>query len=287
MDVLRLLRVHQWTKNLFLFLPLFFGQRFLNYEDFLLVFAGFLLFSLAASSVYIINDFMDVEEDKQHPIKKLRPIASGRIKPKKALFLAVILAGTAMLSSAFLLKDFFFLLLIYMTLNLAYSLKLKHIALLDIGIIAFGFVIRVFAGGVLVDVPISNWLIMLTFLISLLLALGKRRDDVLIFNTSGEEMRKAVKGYNLEFINYSMVFVASITLVSYIMYSISNDVILRLGSNKLYITSIFVFFGIMRYLQVVFVENQSGFPTELLLKDRFIQTTVLLWVLSFITILYF
>jgi 4-hydroxybenzoate polyprenyltransferase len=174
---------------------------------------------------------------------------------------------------------------IYFILNLAYSLKLKHVPLLDISIIAVGFVLRVVAGGVIPDIFVSHWILMMTFLLALFLGLAKRRDDVKIFMESGKKMRKSIDGYNLEFINTGMVLMGGVTIVCYIMYTLSDEVVLRLG-NYLYLTSLFVILGVLRYLQITFVKENSGNPTKILLKDIFIQMVLVGFIISFVVLLY-
>jgi decaprenyl-phosphate phosphoribosyltransferase len=286
MMLLKLMRVHQYSKNLFVFLPLFFSGHFIYGTELWRVSVGFLLFSFAASAVYIINDIHDVEEDRLHPVKKYRPLASGVISISKALYFASLMLAVSLIGSVFLAPRFAGILLIYFLLNIGYSLKFKTIPLLDVTIIAIGFVLRVVSGGIIADVLISKWIVLMTFLLALLLAVGKRRDDVLIFQESGKQLRKAIKGYNIAFINFAIVFLASITLVCYIMYTVSAEVIQRLQSEYVYLTSIFVILGLLRYMQLVFVENDSGFPAQILLRDRFIQLILVAWVLSFMLLLY-
>lgn len=283
---LKLLRISHWIKNLFLFLPLFFSGQFIEHADSILpLLIGFLCFSLTASVVYIINDLKDVEEDRLHPEKKHRPFAAGSITTTTGIILAIIILGIS-ISAAYLLKPQFLLVVgIYFILNLAYSLKLKHVPLLDISIIAVGFVLRVVAGGVIPGIFVSHWILIMTFLLALFLGLAKRRDDVKIFMESGKKMRKSIDGYNLEFINAGMVLMGGVTIVSYIMYTLSDEVVRRLGNN-LYLTSLFVILGVLRYLQITFVKENSGNPTKILLKDIFIQLVLVGFIISFAVLLY-
>lgn len=283
----KLLRVSHWVKNLFLFLPLFFSGKIMDEMEALgHVVIAFLLFSLTASSVYIINDIKDVNHDKLHPEKKNRPFASGRISNATGIVIAIILLLGSFLSAYFLNIYFTIVLGIYFLMNIVYSLGLKHVAIIDISIIAFGFLLRVLAGGLVANVYISHWIMLMTFLLALFIGLAKRRDDVIIFIESGQRMRKSLDGYNLEFINASMVIMAAVVIVSYIMYTISEDSIQRFHTRYLYITSLFVIIGIMRYLQITFVLNKSGNPTRVLLNDRFIQLTLIGWILTFFMIIY-
>lgn len=284
-DYLKLLRPHQYLKNLFIFTPIIFGLQISNLELLGKSFIAFIAFSLVASSIYIFNDIKDLEEDKKHPSKKTRPITSGIISIKNGIITMIVLFMTGIGLAFFLNLDFLYILLCYFCMNLLYSLWLKHISIVDISIIATGFVLRVFAGSIVVDIFASEWIIIMTFLLALFLALAKRRDDVLL-TTTGEQTRKSIDGYNLEFINASMIIMASIIIVAYIMYTLSPITIEKFSKNELYLTTFFVITGLIRYMQVTFVENNSGSPTNILIKDRFLQLTILLWFTSFIIIIY-
>lgn len=286
MKYVQLLRTGHWIKNIFLFLPLFFAGDLFNPEKITLIIWGFLFFSLAASSIYIINDYRDREKDALHPVKKLRPLAAGTISAGFALAISVILIFTAIVGSYYLDPHFHLILLLYYILNLAYSFGLKNIPIIDVFIIAIGFVLRVQAGAILGDVPLSMWLNLMVFLLALFMALGKRRDDVILQAQSGIEMRKSIDGYNMEFLNISITLVCAVILVCYLMYTISPEVDARLNTNRLYYTSLFVFMGILRYLQLIFVKNDSGSPVKIIYKDRFLQVTLLLWILSFYFLIY-
>jgi decaprenyl-phosphate phosphoribosyltransferase len=283
---IKLLRISHWVKNLSLFLPLFFSGSFFEKPLVALdIFIGFLCFSLTASVIYIINDIKDVEEDRLHPEKKNRPFAANTVKVSTGIVIAVLLLVISMGTAYWLRPQFLMVLSVYFVLNLAYSLKLKHVPLLDISIIAVGFVLRIVGGGVIPDIYVSHWILIMTFLLALFLGLAKRRDDVKIFMESGKKMRKSVDGYNLEFINTAMSLMGGVTIVAYIMYTLDEDTVLRLGKN-LYLTSLFVILGVLRYLQITFVKEKSGNPTKVLLKDVFIQFIIVGFILSFGILLY-
>lgn len=284
---IQLLRVSHWSKNLFMFLPLFFSGHILDgFSVFTNLIIGFFCFSFIASSIYIINDLKDVELDKLHPEKKNRPFASGKVSTSIGIVIALILVSISIGVGYYLKPTFAIVLGSYFLLNILYTIKLKNISVLDISIIALGFVLRVVSGGIIPDIYISQWIIIMTFLLALFLGLAKRRDDVLIYNKSGQKMRKAVEGYNLEFINAAMVIVGAVTIVSYIMYTVSVEVTERLGKN-LYLTSLFVILGVVRYLQISFVQEKSGNPTKILLKDVVIQLVLICFAISFIVLIYF
>jgi decaprenyl-phosphate phosphoribosyltransferase len=278
-QVIKLIRPHQWIKNFFIFAPLFFTFNF-QIGVITTVAIGFTLFSLAASSIYVLNDYHDIAEDRAHPTKKNRPLASGVVSKSTAIalmgLLFVISLGGAMLLSA----SFAMILGIYIIMNIAYTFGLKHISILDITIIAIGFVLRIYAGSVLIENTPSMWIILVTFLLALFLAFAKRRDDCLLA-LDGKKTRKNIDGYNLEMVNAAMTLMAGVTVVAYIMYTVSPEVIERLGTHNLYITALFVIIGILRYMQLTFVEQNSGSPTKLVLKDRFLQLVLIGWISSF------
>jgi decaprenyl-phosphate phosphoribosyltransferase len=284
-DFLALIRPHHWLKNLFLFIPVFFGGKFLDPVLLLRVLEGFAAFSLMAGSVYIINDLIDLKADRMHPEKCRRPLASGRVGRRSAQMLMAFMAVAGLGYAALLEPRFFLYLSAYFALNLAYSFKLKHVAIVDICIIAIGFFLRIMAGGALAGIHISKWLVIMTFLIALFLGLAKRRDDVLIFIEKGERMRVSLDGYNLEFINSAMTLMAAVTLVSYIMYTVSPDVVGHMGES-VYLSAFFVILGLLRYLQITLVYGKSGSPTRVLLRDRFIQLCLAGWVGFFAVVLY-
>lgn len=284
--LVQLARPHQYLKNGFIFLPLFFGHRLHDLQALTPACWAFAAFCLGASSVYVINDLHDVEEDRQHPVKKLRPLAAGIITRQEAGGLA---AGFMVLSLAvawlFLGPRFLLPLGAYVLLNLVYSYGLKHLAIIDVVCIAVGFVLRVYAGGLAADIPPSHWLVLMTFLLALFLALAKRRDDLLL-TVNGPQVRRNLDGYSLEFVSLSMVLMAAVVIVSYILYTVSPEVVAKHGTNDVYLTTIWVIMGLLRYMQITFVEQRSGSPTLVLLKDSFLQVIILLWLLSFYLIFY-
>ncbi len=281
-NYLKLMRIHQYIKNVLVFAPIFFFPEINDAASFIKVALAFVFFSFISSAVYILNDYFDREDDANHPTKKDRPLASGAVSPREGLILfAILLAVGFMGVFMFLPLTAAYILLGYFVLNLAYSLRLKQVPILDICIIAIGFVLRLFVGGEAIDVELSSWIVMMTFLLALFLAIAKRRDDVLIMEKTGMTMRKSVKGYNLQFVNAVIVMLATMVLVSYIMYTVSEEIIEKWESPYIYTTSLFVFLGILRYLQLVFVEEKSGSPTHIILKDRFLQIVITLWLFLF------
>ncbi len=286
MEYIKLLRPKDWAKNLFLFIPLFFSGEFLDTEKIKSLLLGFVAFSFVASCIYIINDYRDIEDDKKHPVKSSRPLASGAVTKSIAIVICICLLIAGFGLSFWLRDKFAFVLAIYFLINLGYSFGLKKIPILDIIILAIGFVLRIKAGSVIAFIPLSEWIVIMVFLLSTFMAIGKRRDDVLLKLNSGVDMRKAAKGYNLEFMNVLLALVSAVIIVAYFMYTMSTEVILRMGTHRLYYTCLFVMAGIMRYLQIIYVSADSGSPTKILYKDRFIQLTLLLWIISYVAIIY-
>ncbi len=284
-DHVRLLRPQQWVKNVFVLIPTFFAGRIgILFTSWNGAFA-FLAFCAAASAVYIFNDYIDIEKDRLHEKKRSRPLAAGTVPIRNAFIMLVGLLIVAGVFAYALGTVFMYVIGGYLLLNLFYTLYFKHISLVDVSLIAIGFVLRVLAGGVATEITISNWLILMTFLLASCLAVGKRRDD-LVQAVDKEALRTANGGYTLGFIDNCLVILGSITIVCYIMYTVSEDVVRRLHSENVYLTSIFVIVGILRFLQIAIVEQKSGAPTMILLRDTMIQAMVGLWFIAFMVILY-
>jgi decaprenyl-phosphate phosphoribosyltransferase len=284
---LQIARPHQYVKNGFVWLPLFFGHKLMDPQALAQTLWAFVAFCLAASCVYILNDLKDVNEDRLHPVKKHRPLASGLLTPAQAItFLLLLLIFPFLIALTFLPPPFLYVLGAYVALNVGYSLLLKHIAIVDIVCIGIGFVLRIFAGGIAADVHISHWIVIMTFLLALFLALSKRQDDLLL-EGCGHNPRKCLNGYSAEFVSSSMVVMASVIIVSYILYTVSPEVIERHGTDQLYLTGFWVIVGLLRYLQITFVERRSGSPTLILLRDYFLQIVIIAWILSFYFLFYF
>ena len=288
---IQLTRPQQWLKNVFVMIPMFFGGSLLDTGDIKASLITFFAFSFIASSIYCFNDIVDVEADRRHPVKCKRPIASGAISMVQArllmLFMLVCsLATLLLLDTMTHTLTVGAVLVIYYVMNLLYCSKLKQYAIVDVCIIAFGFVLRVLAGSYATDIVPSKWLVLMTFLLTLFLSFSKRRDDVLRMNETGEAPRKNTTRYNLTFINQAITITASVTLVCYIMYTVSPEVVSRFHSDLLYLTSVFVLLGLLRYIQLTVVDQKSGDPTKMMLKDRFTQCVVLMWAMAFLVLIY-
>ena len=286
---LLLIRPQQWIKNGFVLIPMFFGGRLLNVDDVIASVVTFFAFSCAASAIYCFNDIVDVDADRRHPVKCGRPIASGAVSVPTAYALMAVLALLSALLLFFLPQragETAGIVAFYFLLNMAYCLWLKRHAIIDVCTVAFGFVLRILAGGMACDVAVSNWLVLMTFLLALFLSFAKRRDDVLRMNETGEPPRRNTIRYNLTFVNQAITVTGTVTLVCYIMYTVSPEVVSRFHAPYLYLTSIFVLVGLLRYMQLTVVDEVSGDPTKILLRDRFTQAIVVAWIMSFLLIIY-
>ena len=291
-EIIKLLRPQQWIKNLFVFMPLFFDRHLMDADYLLPCILVFIAFSMAASGIYCFNDIWDAQADRVHHLKRHRPIASGKVS-KRTGYLAMLVCWVISIAILSLInvtgsnKMLLFLVIgAYMAMNVAYTLALKRIDLVDTAIIAVGFVLRVCAGGVATGIPLTHWIVLMTFLLALFLAFSKRRDDVVAHEGNGGATREAANRYNVKFLNEATSIVGSITMVCYIMYTVSPEVVERFGSRYVYLTSAFVLAGILRYLQIMMVDAASSDPTRVILKDRFIQGCVIGWLLSFALIIY-
>ena len=288
-NLIRLIRPHQWVKNLVVLLPVFFGGALLHIES---VYAGLvtaLCFSFAASSIYCLNDIVDVDDDRRHPVKCHRPMASGAISIPQGYTLMFSMFVLSMLST-FLLRqsqlETASVILFYWLLNIAYCLKLKQYAIIDVCVVSFGFVLRILAGGYATSIHLSKWIVLMTFLLMLFLSFAKRRDDVVRMNETGHAPRQNTIRYNLTFINQAITITSSVTLVCYIMYTVSPETIQNFHTDYLYLTSVFVLVGLLRYIQIAVVDKRSGDPTKVMLHDRFMQFVVLAFGLAFLFIIY-
>ncbi len=289
MKYIKIIRPQQWVKNLFVFVPAFFNGDITDGSCLLVSLIVFAAFSLAASSIYCLNDIIDAEDDRRHPVKCLRPVASGAVSVPQAytvmgVSLALSLAVMALVPAN--RWQVFAAVAGYWALNVAYCLLLKRHSIIDVCVIAFGFVLRLLAGAAATDITLSKWIVLMTFLITLFLALAKRRDDVLRMNKTGRAPRRNTKRYNLTFLNQAITITAAVTLVCYIMYTVSPEVTGKLGTDSLYLTSVFVIMGLLRYLQIAVVDEKSGDPTDIALHDRFTQIVVVCWMLSFLLLIY-
>jgi 4-hydroxybenzoate polyprenyltransferase len=283
--LIKTMRVRQWTKNGFIFFGLIFDKQLFMLEPLLRTVAGFFLFCLMSSAVYLFNDIADVKADRNHPEKKYRPIASGKLPVRVALMTGLLLAGVALPLGYLLSPVFALIMALYLAINGLYSRWLKHVSILDVMIISSGFVLRVAAGVALITVErFSPWLYMITILFSLYIGLGKRRAEMNLLAQGASAHRKVFEGYSIPLLDQYITIVSGMTIVAYSLYTFSAP---NLPENHaMMLTVPFVVYGIFRYLQLIQVGHAAGSPDEVALKDRPLQITVLLWGLAVIAIFY-
>lgn len=283
--LLRAMRPRQWAKNVFVFAALVFDEQLLRPEPLVRIMVGFAMLCLISSSVYLLNDIADVEADRRHPVKRTRPIAAGELAIPVAATAAGLLAASSLLISFALGISFGWIVAGYFGLNLLYSMWLKHAAIIDVLIIAAGFVLRVAAGVSLIQVSrFSPWLYVCTTLLALIIGFGKRRAELLLLAEGANSHRRVLDGYNVELLDQLIVVVSATTIMAYSLYTFSAE---NLPANHLMMLTIpFVLYGIFRYLRLIHVENVGGAPEELILTDRPLLINLLLWGLFAIVILY-
>jgi len=285
-DLFICMRPDHWAKNGFLFVGVIFSKNLFNADLFLKVFGGFVLFSLAASSIYLFNDIRDRESDRTHPQKRQRPIASGRVSLARAYVLSIFLASTSLAFAFTLERGFFAILVWYILLQIAYSLRLKRVVILDIMSIALGFILRVFAGTTLAGVEPSDWLIVCTLTASLFLGFSKRRSELVLMEGETDPSRKVLKEYSVPFLDQMIAMVTACTVMSYILYTVSGETVARFGTRSLALTIPFVLFGIFRYLYLIYHRNRVEDPVDLILKDGPSLLNAFLWIGSILVIIY-
>jgi len=284
-DFIQLIRPKQWIKNSFIVFPAFFASVDWDVAFILKLILGVFSFSLAASAVYVMNDWFDAPLDKLHPEKQHRPIASGRISNAQAAGYSISLLFSSLVLSAIVYPRLSMFILGYFGMNLAYSAGLKNFPILDVLIIAVGFIIRILFGGVVAQVPISIWMIVVTFSLALFLAFAKRKHDLALFQEKGKATRKSILLYSMPIINVGLIISSLSALVFYVFYTLSDSVAERMDDSVAY-TSVFVFFGLLRYYYLTFYKHVSGKPTQVLYADRPIQVIIILWIVSFAWFIY-
>ena len=281
------IRPQQWAKNLILFAGIIFSGQFFSLDKILIVVSSAVIFSIASSGLYLINDVLDRENDRRHPVKKHRPVASGRIQPLTAHILGCVLVVWALFSAFFLNANFGLILLIYLVMQFLYSLKLKNLVIFDIFCIAGGFFLRVIAGAVVIDVPISHWLLICSTFLSLFIALAKRRGEIVLLSAEAANHRPVLAHYSLPFIDHLMTIVTASTILSYVFYAFSPGTTEKFHTANLRYSIIFVVYGIFRYLYLVFQRNEGGAPEKVLFSDRPLFWNTVLYVLAVVAAVYF
>jgi 4-hydroxybenzoate polyprenyltransferase len=283
---IKLLRIPSWLKNLFIFVPLVFSKHLFDYSILINVLVGFIAFSFTSSFVYVFNDIIDSERDRNHPVKKSRPVASGKIKISEAFFLLGLLLVIVILFSLSLSPYFVLMMWLYILINFAYSLYLKKIVIVDIFCIAAGFLIRVVSGAFIISVYLSNWLILTTIFLSLFLAVMKRRVEI-ANSANSSVQREVLKDYSLDFIDLIAAITGASVILSYALYTVAERTIEAFGSEQLVFTTIFVIFGIFRYMFLAIKKNMGENVVEVFLTDIPMIVNLILFVTVSLYIIYF
>jgi len=281
------MRPKQWVKNLFVFGPLLFSRSFTIESADIRALAAFGLFCLTSGVVYLMNDLADLEKDRQHPVKRLRPLPSGLISPKAVMLFAAAMLPAVVLGAYALSNGFLAVVLLYLANNVLYSFWLKEVVILDVMSISLGFILRVVAGAVAISVPISSWLLLCTALLALFLGFGKRRHELVLLEDNAASHRAVLGHYGTYFLDQMIAVVTASTVLSYALYTMSADTVEKFGTGKLIYTTPFVLYGIFRYLYLIHQRDGGGSPTEAILTDGALLVNVILWAMASAAIIYF
>jgi 4-hydroxybenzoate polyprenyltransferase len=284
--IIKSLRVQQWIKNFFVFAPLIFSQNVFNLPLLIKTVLAFVLFCILSGAAYLLNDIQDLDEDKLHPKKSKRPLASGKLEKKHAFFASLLLVLLGLTGAYFLNINFFIVLLVYFILQIAYSNWLKHVVIIDVFLIATGYFLRVIAGGLAISVQISPWLFICSILIALFLALSKRRHELVLLAKNAEIHRPILKEYTPQLLDQMIAVVTASTVVSYCLYTVSSETVEKFGTMNLLFTVPFVLYGIFRYLYLVHQKDEGGSPEALIIKDKPLLVDLFLWIVTAMLILY-
>jgi len=281
------MRPSHWVKNVIVFAALIFAQVYTDPDKILLSLIAFIAFCFGTSAVYIINDIFDRENDKKHPVKSKRPIASGEISISSGIIVSIILFALSIALASYSNFLTVLTLIIYMVLNLAYSAYLKHVVIIDVMSIAAGFVLRAAAGGFAIEVPVSPWLLVCTILLALFLGFGKRRHELGLLSEEAVNHRKALANYSTPFLDQMISVVTASTVVAYAFYTLSSEAVENFGTHWLSATIPFVLYGIFRYLYLIFHKEMGGNPTKLMLTDIPLLLCVMLWLTTVLIVINF
>lgn len=285
-EILKSMRPQQWIKNFFIFAALIFSQNFLDFSLILKTVLAFIVFCFLSGSLYILNDLKDLEEDKLHPIKARRPLASGRLKKSSAIFSFFIFSVLGLLLAANLNLNFLVIAGVFFVIQVAYSFYLKHVVILDVFIIAASFLIRVVAGALAIEVDISHWLLICTTLLALFLAMSKRRHELVLLEENAINHRSILREYNPYLLDQMIAVVTASIMVAYCLYTVSEETVTKFGTTKLLYTVPFVLYGIFRYLYLVHQKSEGGSPEILVIQDKPLLIDIFLWIVSIGFILY-
>ncbi len=285
-EILKSMRPQQWIKNCFIFAALIFSQNFLDFSLILKTVLAFIVFCLLSGSMYILNDLKDLEEDRHHPLKSRRPLASGRLKKSTAILSFLVFSVLGLLLAATLNLYFLIIACVFFVIQVGYSFTLKHVVILDVFIIAASFLIRVVAGGLAIEVYISYWLLICTTLLALFLALSKRRHELVLLEENAINHRSILSEYNPYLLDQMIAVVTASIVVAYCLYTVSAETVTKFGTTKLLYTVPFVLYGIFRYLYLVHQKSEGGSPEVLIIQDKPLLIDIFLWIVSVGIILY-
>jgi len=283
-----LMRPTQWIKNGFVFMPLVFSARLIFVEDVVRSVVMALAFCLASSATYILNDYADMEQDRVHPLKRNRPLARGDVAPSTALFVMVALLAVAFGILAFMGAPWLchVILAAYLALQVGYSYALKNVVIVDVLAISTGFLLRVMGGAAAIGVGVSSWLILCTFSLAILLALGKRRHEVVILNDDAVNHRPVLENYNVSLLDQLLQVVTTSTFIFYCLYSVTGNPAAGLTAEKMMFTIPLVTYGIFRYMYLIYHKEDGGSPTTMLLTDPPLMVCAILWLAACTAIIY-
>ena len=284
--ILLSMRPEQWIKNFFVFTALLFSKNLLNPSKDIEAIIGFVIFCMVTGCAYMVNDLVDLEKDKLHPVKSRRPLASGKLKKETAAKIIVLVCLASLFFAFYMNILFGFIVLAYFLLNIGYSIYLKNIVIIDVVSIAAGFVLRVLGGAVIISVVASQWLILCTILLSLFLGFSKRRHELILLEDSATSHRRVLEHYSPYFLDQMIAVVTASTLICYALYTMSGDTVEKLGTSKLIYTIPFVLYGIFRYLYLVHQKEEGGSPTEIMFTDKPMIINICLWVISSVVFIY-
>ncbi len=285
-DIIKLARPSQWLKNGIMVLALVFAGELTDITKIEITIVAIAIFCLLSSAVYMLNDLVDAEKDRQHPLKKNRPLAAGRISVATALILILLLGAGGLTAAWFVNLKFFWSGVAFLGLNILYSFILKDIVIIDVMTIALSFVVRAYAGAFAIEVPASTWMLINTLLLALFLALGKRRHELVYLEDGAEAHRRTLSKYSPYLLDQLVAVVTPSVVVMYMLYTFSTEVSIKLGTDNLFVTIPFVVYGIFRYLYLIHRKEQGGSPTHILIGDKPILITVMLWLIAASVVLY-
>ncbi len=281
-----LLRPHQWVKNILVFSGVVFSASLLKADAVITNLAAFAVFCLTSSSIYILNDLRDYKNDREHPVKKNRPIASGKVKPSVAATIMIVMLPASLLFAWLLNIQFFQIIVFYVALNIAYSFGLKKVVILDVMIVAMGFLLRSFAGCAVIGVEVTPWLFICTLSLALMLSFGKRRNELNMLEAGAKNHRTTLEFYNNKLLDIILTICSATTIGTYSLYTMAPETVARFGTQKLIITMPFVMYGVFRYLYLIYIQNKGGDPTSLLVKDFPSVLNAVLWLLCIVYVIY-